>query len=105
MIATWSPFVARCRSRQETEAFSTPSSNHLMVTSPVKSTFLIFVGAFIQATRLASCFQKASGCEAASSVIACHLAALTCALAAISGFTPMSSSDMPGPSPCLLATV
>ena len=54
MIAVWSPRVARCRSRQETEAFSVPSSNHLIETSPAKLVFLILVGGFIQAMRFAS---------------------------------------------------
>ena len=61
MIAVWSPRVARCRSRQETEAFSVPSSNHLIETSPVNVVFLILVGGFIQAMRLASSAQNPSG--------------------------------------------
>ena len=67
MIAARSPCVARCRSRQEAEAFSVPSSNHLIDTSPLKLVFLIFVGGFIQAMRRACCAQNPSGSRAACS--------------------------------------
>ena len=54
MIAVASACSARCRSRHDTEAFNTPSSNHLIETSPVKLVLFILVGNFIQARRLAS---------------------------------------------------
>ena len=69
MIAVWSPRVARWRSRQEAEAFSVPSSNHLIATSPVKLVFLIFVGGLIQAMRFACSAQNPSGSRAACSYI------------------------------------
>ena len=65
-----------------------------MVTGPVKSTFLILVGGVIQARRPASFAQKASGSRVAASVMARWRSAVTSALAAISGFTAISSSDI-----------
>ena len=91
MIAVWSPRVARWRSRQDAEAFSVPSSNHLIETSPAKLVFLIFVGAFIQAMRLASSAQNPSGSRAARSYWSRYCAAVTWACAAISGFTGKTS--------------
>ena len=44
-----------------------PSSNHLIETSPAKLVFLILVGGFIQAMRLASSAQNPSGSRAARS--------------------------------------
>src|SRR4051812_37025414 len=105
MIATSSPRVTRWRSRQETEALRTPSSNHLIVTAPVKSTCLILVGGVIQAIRPASLAQKASGSWSAFAVIAVKRSASTSALAAIAGFTAISSSDMRDHSHCLLGAV
>ena len=67
MIAVWSPRVARCRSRQDAEAFSVPSSNHLIDTSPAKLAFLILVGGFIQAMRRDCSAQKPFGSRAARS--------------------------------------
>ena len=67
MIAVWSPRVARCRSRHDAEAFSVPSSNHLIDTSPAKLAFLILVGGFIQAMRRDCSAQKPSGSRAARS--------------------------------------
>src|SRR5271166_1225746 len=88
MIATWSPLVARCLSRHVVEAFSTPSSNHLIDTSPAKLVFLIFVGGLIHATRLlASSAQNASGSFAARSYITRYCSAVTRAFAANSGGT------------------
>ena len=46
---------------QLTATFSSPSSNHLMLTSPVNDVFLILVGFFIQSRRTACSAQKASG--------------------------------------------
>ena len=87
MIAVWSPRVARCRSRQDTEAFSVPSSNHLIDTSPVKDVFLIFVGVFIHATRFISARQNASGSRSAASYSERYWSAFTCAEAAKAGRT------------------
>src|SRR6185437_5733112 len=88
MIAVWSPRAARWRSRQETEAFSVPSSNHLIDTSPLKLVFLILVGGLIQATRRrASSLQNPSGSRAARSYSERYWASFTCALAANSART------------------
>ena len=85
--------LIRCRSRQETEAFSTPSSNHRIETSPPKSTALIFVGSRIQAMRRISPRQKPSGSCSAASAMAWRFAASTWARAAISGLTAIRASS------------
>jgi hypothetical protein len=85
-MATWSPRpAAMCRSRQETLAFSSPSSNHLIETSPVKSVFLIFVGAFIQAIRDISLRQNPFGSLAASATMAARTSAVIRAVPALRG--------------------
>ncbi len=65
MIAVLSPLAARWRSTQDTLAFRTPSSNHLIDTSPSNEVFLILVGGVIQATRFAASAQNASGSDLA----------------------------------------
>src|ERR1700754_2685152 len=96
MMATWSPRVARCRSRQFTAAFNVPSSNHLIDTSPSKDVFLIRVGAFIQVMRLHSSAQNASGAWAARAYISLYCDCVTRAAAAISALMgTISASDIP----------
>src|SRR5260370_21082849 len=94
MIATWSPRVSRCRSRQLTEAFSVPSSYQVTRTAPVKSRDSVAVGLVIQAMRPACSAQKLSGSDTARVVIALCCAALTWACAAISGRTGKIVSDI-----------
>src|SRR6185312_11148577 len=89
MIATRSGCVAAWRSRQETEAFSVPSSNQRIETLPWKLVFLMRWGGFIQAMRADSLRQKLSGSRAAWSYMARYFSAETRAWAAISGFTGM----------------
>ena len=52
-MAVCPPLSARWRSRQLADAFSTPSSNHLMWTGGTKEVSLIRVGARNQSMRLA----------------------------------------------------
>ena len=90
MIATWSPRVARCLSRQLAEAFSVPSSYHLVSTLPVKLVFLILVGNLIHSSRFACSAQNPSGSRSARSYMARYCSALTSAWAATSGLTGIS---------------
>ena len=75
MIATWSPRAARWRSTQLWQTLSSPSSYHLMPTSPSNDTFLIRVGGFDQSSRSAISPQNASGSSVERRYISRYLAA------------------------------
>src|SRR5262249_47546331 len=95
MIATWSPRLARWRSRQLAETLSSPSSNHLIETlAGVKLVFFTRVKGFVQSMRCACSRQKASGSTTDRLYISRYLAWAASAFLAKSAGTGWILSDI-----------
>src|SRR5882757_5402904 len=95
MIATWLARLARWRSMQLYETLVSPSSNHLIQTSPgPRFVFLILLGVLNQCRRLASCAQKPFGSLIERAYISRYFAASTCARLAQSCATSWILSDI-----------
>src|SRR4051794_40057580 len=88
IIATWLARLARCRSMQFIDTFVTPSSNHLIETSPgANDVFFTLVNGLIQSIRLPCAAQNVSGTKTDEAYMLVYFAASTCARRAHSAGT------------------